>query len=392
MDQQMQRFRQEVHNFAQSEIAPRAAKIDQDNRFPPGLWHSLGAVGLHGITIPEKYGGRGLDYLHHAIAMEEISRASGSIGLSYIAHSNICLDNLFLVGNAEQHEKYVPGLCRGDLVGALALSEPEAGSDILGSMSASAERDGEHWVVNGTKTWITNGYDADVLIVYLRTADRSLGSESITAFLVERDTPGFVAHEPMDKLGMRGSNTSTLEFNDCRIPHSNVLGEVGGGARLMMQCLDTERILLAAGPVGIMQAALDLVLPQIHSRQQFGKSIGQFELIQAKLADIYASLQAARAYVYDVAARYDGSRAMRKDAAACLMFAANAAMPAMVDTIQMLGGRGYLNESAAGRLLRDAKVYQIGGGTDEIRHIVIGRELFAESRPEQEQIPIARMA
>jgi isovaleryl-CoA dehydrogenase len=391
MEQRLQRFRQEVRGFARAQIAPRAAQIDLDNRFPPDLWQTLGAAGLHGITIPKELGGRGLDYLHHAIAMEEISRASGSIGLSYIAHSNICLDNLYRIGSREQRERYVPGLCSGELVGALALSEPEAGSDILGGMSASAVRDGDEWVINGSKTWITNGFDADVLIVYLRTADRSLGSNSITAFLLECGTPGFTAHVPMDKLGMRGSNTSTLEFSDCRIPAANVLGEVGGGARLMMQCLDTERIVLAAGPVGLMQAALDLVLPQLHARRQFGKAIGEFELIQAKLADLYAGLQAARAFVYDVASRYDGSRAMRKDAAACLMFAANAAMPAMLDTLQMLGGRGYLNESPAGRLLRDAKVYQIGGGTDEIRHIVIGRELFAGSRPE-EDMPAVRQA
>lgn len=392
MDDELEDFRVEVRDFAQTEIQPRAESIDRDNLFPPDLWLKLGVAGLHGITINKKYGGRGLSYLAHTIAMEEISRASGSIGLSYAAHSNICLDNLYRFGNKQQREHYIPDLCTGKKVGALAMSEPDAGSDIIGSMDAFAKPDGDDWIANGEKTWITNGLEADVLIVYLRTANRSIGSKSISAFLVDADTPGFSKSCQMDKLGMRGSNTCTLNFNNCRIPKANLLGEVNAGVGLMMQGLDSERLILAGGPIGIMQAALDLVLPWVHERKQFGKAIGQFELIQAKLADIYAVLSASRAYAYDVARRFNVHNNLRKDAAACLMFASTQAIKVTQEAIQILGGRGYLNNSPAGRLMRDAKVYEIGGGTNEIRHILIGRELFMESTPVPDVKPVASSA
>ncbi|MEW8626551.1 MAG: acyl-CoA dehydrogenase family protein [Candidatus Thiodiazotropha sp.] len=372
-------FRSQVRDFTEKEIAPRAAEIDRANDFPSDLWKKMGDTGLYGLTVSDEYGGTNQGYLAHTIAMEEISRASGAIGLSYAAHSNLCLDNLYRYGTPAQREHYLPRLCNGEWVGALAMSEPGAGSDIIGSMSCHAEpRDGQ-WIANGTKTWITNGPDADVLIVYMRTATSRYASKNLTAFLVEKGMPGFRAEDPMDKLGMRGSNTGSLIFEDCAIPQENVLGKVNDGVRMMMDGLDAERLILAGGPVGLMQAAFDLVLPFMHERKQFGQPIGNFELMQARLADIYTALQASRAYTYDVARRFDHSRALRKETAGCLMFASERAVEVALAAIQILGARGYMNESPAGRLLRDAKVYEIGGGTNEIRHILIGRELFVET-------------
>ena len=390
MDRQLAALRERVRTFTEAEIAPRAGEIDRTNEFPADLWRKLGHAGLLGITIGRDHGGTGQGYLAHVIAMEEISRASGSIGLSYAAHSNICLDNLYRFGNPAQRERYVPGLCRGERVGALAMSEPDAGSDIIGSMMCRAEHRGDHWVANGVKQWITNGPEADVLLVYMRTATAGSGSSGITAFIVEKGMRGFRSGVRTDKLGMRGSDTCSLVFEDCRIPDGNVLGEVDGGAHLLMQGLDSERLVLAGGPLGLMQAALDLVLPFLHERRQFGQPIGRFELMQAKLADMYTALQAARAFVYDVGARFDHARAQRKDAAACLMFAAEHAVRVALDAIQILGARGYMNESPAGRLLRDAKVYEIGGGTSEIRRILIGRELFEETGVPEARTIVAR--
>ncbi len=385
-------FRHKIRAFAEAEIAPIANAIDRANEFPARLWRKMGAAGLLGVTVPREFGGSGQDYLAHAIAMEEISRASGSVGLSYAAHSNICLDNLYRFGSQAQRERYVAKLCRGEYVGALAMSEPEAGSDVVGSMTCYAEHDGTRWIANGTKQWITNGPEADVLLVYMRTGELEFGSRTVTAFLIEKGMPGFRAEGKTDKLGMRGSNTCSLIFEDCPIPNGNVLGEVNAGAQVLMQGLDSERIVLAGGPLGLMQAALDLVLPFVHERKQFGQAIGHFELMQAKLADMYTSLQAARAFVYDVARRFNHARIQRKDAAACLMFASESAVKVALDAIQILGARGYMNESPAGRLLRDAKVYDIGGGTNEIRRILIGRELFTETETQQPQAFVARQA
>ena len=385
-------FRNRVRAFTEKEIAPRAADIDRDNNFPADLWKKMGDAGLHGLTVSREYGGSDQGYLAHTIAMEEISRASGAIGLSYAAHSNLCLDNLYRFGSRAQRERYLPRLCSGEWVGALAMSEPGAGSDVIGSMSCHAEHIDDHWIANGTKTWITNGPDADVLIVYMRTAASESGSKSVTAFLVEKGMPGFHTEDRMDKLGMRGSNTGSLIFKDCLIPEENVLGEVNDGVSILMHGLDAERLVLAGGPVGLMQAALDLVLPFMHERKQFGQPIGNFELMQARLANMYTVLQASRAYTYDVARRFDHSRALRKDTTGCLMFASEHAVQVALDAIQILGARGYMNESPAGRLLRDAKVYEIGGGTNEIRHILIGRELFAETDMQQDTEFIARHA
>ena len=370
-------LRDTVRGFAAREIAPRAETIDDTNEFPRDLWPELGRLGLLGITAREEDGGAGLGYLAHVVAMEEISRGSASVGLSYGAHSNLCVNQICRNGTEEQRRRYLPRLITGEHVGALAMSEPEAGSDVV-SMRLRADKRGDQYVLNGSKMWITNGPDADVLVVYAKT-DPEGGSRGITAFLVEPGFSGFSAGPKLDKLGMRGSNTSELVFQDCPVPEENVLGEVNRGVAVLMSGLDFERTVLAAGPLGIMQACLDTVLPYVHQREQFGQPIGEFQLIQGKLADMYTALSAGRAYVYAVARACDRGEATRKDAAGCILFAAESATRMALDTIQTLGGNGYLNESGGGRLLRDAKLYEIGAGTSEIRRLLIGRELFRET-------------
>ncbi|BEV70631.1 MULTISPECIES: isovaleryl-CoA dehydrogenase [unclassified Paludibacterium] len=376
MDQQsLDMLRDSVRDFATQEIAPRAADIDRDNLFPADLWRKMGDLGLLGITVSEAFGGSELGYLAQIVAMEEISRASASVGLSYGAHANLCVNQIFRNGNEAQKRRFLPKLISGEHVGALAMSEPNAGSDVV-SMQLKAREDGDHYVLNGSKMWITNGGDADVLVIYAKTSDRD-----ITAFLVEKGMPGFSFGNKLDKLGMRGSNTYPLFFDEVRVPRANVLGEVGGGVKVLMSGLDYERAVLAAGPLGIMQACLDLALPYLKERKQFGRAIGDFQLMQGKLADMYVSLSATRAYVYSVGTALDNGlegRVVRKDAAGAILFAAEKATQMALETIQCLGGNGYINDFPAGRLLRDAKLYEIGAGTSEIRRWLIGRELMAE--------------
>ena len=370
-------IRSSVESFAQAEIAPRAEEIDVSNEFPRDLWPRMGALGLLGLTVEEEEGGSGLGYLEHCVAMEEVSRASASVGLSYGAHSNLCVNQLRLNGSDAQRRRYLPKLISGEHVGALAMSEPGAGSDVVG-MRTRAERRGDRYVLNGSKMWITNGPDAEVLVVYAKT-DPEAGSRGITAFLIEQGMAGFSTAQKLDKLGMRGSNTSELVFEDCEVPAENVVGEVGGGVRVLMSGLDYERAVLAAGPLGIMRACMDIVLPYVHQRQQFGRPIGTFQLMQGKIADMYTAMNAARAYVYAVARACDRGETSRKDAAGAILFAAEKATWMALEAIQALGGNGYVNEFATGRLLRDAKLYEIGAGTSEIRRMLIGRELFEET-------------
>ena len=374
-------LRDSVKRMCDDELAPRAAQIDHQDAFPMDMWKKLGDLGLLGISIPEQYGGTGLGYLAHTVAMEEVSRASASVGLAYGAHSNLCVNNLYLNGSEAQRKKYLPKLSSGEFVGALAMSEPGAGSDVVGSMACRAEKKGDRYVANGNKMWITNGPHADVLIVYMRTASKDQGSRAMTAFIVEKGFAGFRTAQKLDKLGMRGSDTCELVFEDCEIPAENVLGEVNAGARVLMSGLDTERTVLSGGPIGIMQAAMDVVLPYLHERKQFDQPIGTFGLMQGKVADMYIALQSSRAFSYRVASMLDQGRgrAARKDAAACIMYASECAVKVALEAIQTLGGNGYINEYPTGRLLRDAKLYDIGAGTNEIRRMLIGRELFGES-------------
>jgi isovaleryl-CoA dehydrogenase len=379
LGEEIEMLREAVYQFAQTEIAPQAAQIDRDNLFPADLWQKLGDMGLLGITVEEEYGGTQLGYLAHCVAMEEISRASASVGLSYGAHSNLCVNQIRRNGSEEQKHSYLPKLCSGEHVGALAMSEANSGSDVV-SMGLRADRDGGEFVLNGSKMWITNGPEANVYVIYART-DASAGSGGITAFIVERETQGFTRGGKLDKLGMRGSNTCELIFEDCRVPVENILGRENGGVRVLMSGLDYERSVLAAGPVGIMQNCLDIVGPYIHERKQFGRSIGEFQLMQGKIADMYTTLSASRAYLYAVAANCDRGREKRKDAAGVILYVSERATQMALEAIQCLGGNGYINDYPAGRLLRDAKLYEIGAGTSEIRRMLIGRELFAETAP-----------
>ncbi len=378
MDETLTLLQDQVRQFAQKEIAPIAEKADRDNQFPHDLWRRFGDLGLLGITVSEPDGGSGLGYLAHVLAMEEISRASGGIALSYGAHSNLCVNQIFRNGTAEQKQKYLPKLMSGEHIGALAMSEPGAGSDVV-SMQLKAEDAGDHYLLTGTKMWITNGPDAHVYVIYAKT-DKDKGPHGITAFLVERDFPGFSRSPKLDKLGMRSSNTCELVFEQTPVPKANILGGLNQGVKVLMSGLDYERVVLAAGPLGIMQAAMDLVMPYVHERKQFGQPIGTFQLMQGKLADMYTTLNACRSYLYAVAAACDRGETARKDAAGVILYCAEKATQMALDAIQILGGNGYINEYAAGRLLRDAKLYEIGAGTSEIRRMLIGRELFEEGR------------
>ncbi|MBO6227159.1 MAG: isovaleryl-CoA dehydrogenase [Shewanella sp.] len=371
-------LRDAVQDFATHEIAPIAAKVDDDNAFPNELWPVLGSMGLLGVTVAEEYGGANMGYLAHVVAMEEISRASASIGLSYGAHSNLCVNQINRNGNAAQKAKYLPKLVSGEHIGALAMSEPNAGSDVV-SMKLHARKEGDRFILNGNKMWITNGPDAHTYVIYAKT-DLTKGAHGITAFIVERDSKGFSQAQKLDKLGMRGSNTCELVFEDVEVPEENILGGLNNGVKVLMSGLDYERVVLSGGPLGIMNACMDIVVPYIHEREQFGKSIGEFQLVQGKLADMYTGMNAAKSYVYAVAKSCDRGETTRKDAAGAILYSAELATKMALDAIQLLGGNGYVNEYATGRLLRDAKLYEIGAGTSEIRRMLIGRELFNESK------------
>ncbi|MDK9721698.1 MAG: isovaleryl-CoA dehydrogenase [Rhodospirillales bacterium] len=377
LGEEIEMLRQSVADFSQAKIAPLAAEIDRSNEFPMHLWKELGDLGVHGITVEEEYGGANMGYVAHVVAMEEISRASASVGLSYGAHSNLCINQIRRNGNALQKKKYLPKLISGDFVGALAMSEPGAGSDVV-SMRLKAEKKGDRYVLNGTKFWITNGPDADVLVVYAKT-DAAAGAKGITAFLIEKAYKGFSVAQKLDKLGMRGSNTGELVFQDCEVPEENVLGQIGKGVNVLMSGLDYERAVLSGGPLGIMQACMDVVIPYVHERKQFGEPIGTFQLMQGKLADMYTTLNASKAYVYAVARACDAGQTTRKDAAGAILYSAEKATWMALEAIQTLGGNGYINDYPTGRLLRDAKLYEIGAGTSEIRRMLIGRELFNET-------------
>ena len=371
-------LRESVRSFAAARIAPRAAEIDRSNAFPRDLWPELGKLGVHGITVPEAFGGLGLGYLEHCVVMEEISRASASIGLSYGAHSNLCMNQLRLHGSAAQKQRYLPKLISGEHVGALAISEPNSGSDVA-SLRTRAEKKGDRFVLNGSKMWITNGPHADTVVVYART-DPDVSARGLTTFIVEAGFKGFSRAQKLDKLGMRGSDTCELVFEDCEVPAENVLGSVNDGWKVVMSGLDYERVVLAAGPLGIMQACMDVVMPYVHERKQFGKPIGEFQLVQGKIADMYVAMNSARAYVYTVARACDRGETTRQDAAGAILMSSEQATHTALDAIQLLGGNGYTNDYAAGRLLRDAKLYEIGAGTSEIRRMLIGRELFGKAR------------
>lgn len=378
LGEEIDMLRDAVSQFATNEIAPLAAKVDEQNAFPNELWPVLGDMGLLGITVDEEYGGANMGYLAHVVAMEEISRASASIGLSYGAHSNLCVNQIARNGNSEQKAKYLPKLITGEHIGALAMSEPNAGSDVV-SMKLNARKEGDRYILNGNKMWITNGPDAHTYVIYAKT-DADKGPHGITAFIVERGFKGFSQAQKLDKLGMRGSNTCELVFQDCEVPEENILGGLNNGVKVLMSGLDYERVVLSGGPLGIMTACMDIVVPYMHERQQFGKCIGEFQLVQGKLADMYTGMNAAKSYIYNVAQACDRGETTRKDAAGAILYSAELATKMALDAIQLLGGNGYINEYATGRLLRDAKLYEIGAGTSEIRRMLIGRELFNESR------------